>query len=119
MAPERLAPACARPWGQYRVLAEPSGSQIKEILVRPGQRLSLQRHRYRGEHWYVVHGRAVAVCDDHEVTLEEGRSLEVPRGVWHRIMNPGDSGLLFIEVQTGEYFGEDDIERLADDYGRI
>jgi len=107
-----------RPWGYYEVLAEQQGYQIKEIVVRPRQRFSLQRHRRRSEHWYVVSGFGVAVCGDRELKLGPGESVDLPRGTWHRMTNPRDTDLVFVELQTGDYFGEDDIVRLEDDYGR-
>lgn len=107
-----------RPWGYYRVLAEGASHKVKEIFVFPGQRLSLQRHSRRQEHWHVVRGKALVVLDGREIPLEAGESLEIPRGSWHRVANPGQRELLFVEVQRGEYLGEDDIERAEDDYGR-
>jgi mannose-6-phosphate isomerase len=107
-----------RPWGYYRVLADEADHKVKRICVHPGQRLSLQRHRRRREHWYVVAGEAVVTRDCEEIPLAAGQAADIPRGAAHRIRNDGGTDLIFIEVQTGEYFGEDDIERLEDDYGR-
>lgn len=107
-----------RPWGYYQVLLDAPEHKVKRILVHPGQRLSLQRHSRRAEHWYVVAGRAKVTLDGRELELGALESVDIPRGTWHRIANPGDEPLVFIEVQTGDYFGEDDIERLEDDYGR-
>ncbi len=108
-----------RPWGYYRVLAQGATHKVKEIFVFPGQRLSLQRHRRRREHWYVVRGKAMVTVEGREIPLEAGQSVEIPRGSWHRVANPGEHELLFVEVQTGDYLGEDDVERSEDDYGRV
>ena len=108
-----------RPWGWYRILEEEPGHKTKRLLVYPGQRLSLQRHRRRDEHWTVVRGQAVVTRDQEEIRLETGQSVDIRRGCWHGARNPGDQPLVFIEVQTGEYLGEDDIERREDDYGRV
>jgi uncharacterized cupin superfamily protein len=91
---------------------------VKRITVRPGKRLSYQRHARRAEHWFVVGGTATVTLDDAERTLGAGDAIDIPRGSAHRIANPGAEPLVFVEVQVGDYFGEDDIERLDDDYGR-
>jgi len=108
-----------RPWGFYRVLADEEDHKVKRIVVYPGKRLSLQRHRRRTEHWYILRGRALVTLDGGEIPLEPGQSVDIPRGTVHRVTNPGEEVLAFIEVQTGDYFGEDDIERLEDDFGRV
>ena len=108
-----------RPWGYYCVLADERDHKVKRIVVYPGQRLSLQRHHRREEHWFIVKGEAILTCNDEEIRLVSGQATDIPRRAWHRIMNPGNENLVFIEVQRGEYFGEDDIERKQDDYGRI
>ena len=108
-----------RPWGRFEVLADEPEHKIKRLMVEPGQRLSLQRHRYRAEHWYVVCGRAMVTLGQVETPLESGETIDIPRGKWHRLKNRGDDRLVLIEIQTGDYFGEDDIERAADDYGRL
>ena len=108
-----------RPWGFYQVLADEVTHKVKRIVIHPGQRLSLQRHRGRSEHWFFVRGDAVVVRDDMKIALTAGQSVDIPRGAWHRILNVGRQDLVLIEVQTGEYFGENDIERADDDYGRI
>jgi len=108
-----------RPWGHYEVLSERPDHKIKRIHVHPGERLSLQRHRRRNEHWHIVRGRAVVTLGDEEIRLQAGASVDIPAGYAHRIKNPGHDELVFIEVQRGDYFGEDDIERLQDDYGRM
>ena len=108
-----------RPWGFYLVLADEADHKVKRIIVYPGKRLSLQRHRLREEHWYLLEGRALVTLNGREISLSAGEAVDIPRGAWHRVMNPGGNNLVFIEVQRGEYFGEDDIERAEDDYGRV
>ncbi len=108
-----------RPWGYYKVLAHEPDRKIKMIIIYPGQRLSLQRHLHRSEHWYIVQGKALARKDEDEIPVQAGSTLEIPMGSWHRISNPGKSDTVFLEVQKGEYLGEDDIERAEDDYGRL
>ncbi len=116
--PEGLEPEAVRPWGFYEVLADAEDHKVKRITVWPGKRLSLQRHRRRAEHWYVVRGRATVTLDGREIRLGPGGSVDIPRGAWHRIRNDGTRDLVFVEIQSGDYFGEDDIERREDDYGR-
>lgn len=108
-----------RPWGFYEVLSDATGHKVKRIVVYPGQRLSLQRHQRRAEHWFVIRGAGVATLDGADINLATGQAIDITRGAWHRIRNQGAEEMAFIEIQTGDYFGEDDIERLADDYGRI
>lgn len=108
-----------RPWGFYEVLSDKPDHKVKRITVYPGQRLSYQRHFRRSEHWYVLHGTAVVTKDNVDIEKASGQAIDLPVGTWHRIQNPGPDNLVFIEVQTGDYFGEDDIERSEDDYGRI
>ena len=107
-----------RPWGFYTVLADEPDYKVKRIVVYPGQRLSLQKHQKRAEHWYVVSGEGIVTLDRQRLNKKSGDSVGIPCGSVHRIENTGNVDLSFIEVQTGEYFGEDDIERLEDDYGR-
>jgi mannose-6-phosphate isomerase len=107
-----------RPWGFYLVLYEEEGCKVKKFLVRPGKRLSLQRHRHRAEHWHVVRGEAIVTRDREEIRLSAGHSLDIPQGAVHRIENVGREDVIVIEVQRGTYLGEDDIERLEDDFGR-
>jgi mannose-6-phosphate isomerase-like protein (cupin superfamily) len=107
-----------RPWGFYEILSDRADHKLKRITVHPGQRLSYQRHFRRSEHWYIVSGQAVVTRNGREVELASGQAIDLPVGTWHRIRNPGNETLIFIEVQTGEYFGENDIERSEDDYGR-
>lgn len=108
-----------RPWGFYEILSDTPGHKVKRITVYAGQRLSYQRHFRRSEHWYVVTGKAVVTRNDEEIGLTSGQAVDVPVQTWHRIRNPGTENMVFIEVQTGDYFGEDDIERIEDDYGRV
>ena len=107
-----------RPWGSYEVLEDAPSHKVKRIEVKPGRRLSYQRHQQRAEHWFVVAGRAEVTLNDAAITLATGDAIDIPRGAAHRIANNGDEQLVFIEVQHGDYFGEDDIERLEDDFGR-
>ena len=107
-----------RPWGYYEVLADESGYKVKRIVVSPGKRLSLQRHLRRAEHWHILTGQGRARRGDDEIDLKRGESIDIPEKTLHRIENPGPDELMFIEVQRGEYCGEDDIERFEDDYGR-
>jgi mannose-6-phosphate isomerase-like protein (cupin superfamily) len=108
-----------RPWGSYQVLADAPDHKVKRIVVYPGKRLSLQRHQRRAEHWYVIAGRGLVTRDRETISLNAGEAVDIPRGARHRIENPGPLEVVFIEVQTGDYFGEDDIERFEDDYGRV
>ncbi|HZU72318.1 MAG TPA: phosphomannose isomerase type II C-terminal cupin domain [Acidimicrobiales bacterium] len=108
-----------RPWGSYTVLEEAAGHKVKRIVVLPGKRLSYQRHRHRSEHWFVLAGRAVVTLEGDEHRLGAGQAIDIPAGGAHRIANSGPEELVFIEVQHGSYFGEDDIERLDDDFGRV
>ena len=107
-----------RPWGYYTILAEEPDHKVKRVVVYPGKRLSMQRHRLRTEHWYVITGEGAVILDGASILLRPGDSLDIPRGAVHRLENTGTVGFAIVEVQTGEYFGEDDIERIEDDYGR-
>jgi mannose-6-phosphate isomerase-like protein (cupin superfamily) len=107
-----------RPWGYYQVLSDAGDHKVKRIVVYPHRRLSLQRHRRRAEHWYVVSGSARVTLDADEIFLNSGEAINIGVGSLHRVCNPGDDPLVFIEVQIGDYFGEDDIERFEDDFGR-
>ena len=107
-----------RPWGWFRTVARSPGFQVKEILVRPGAKLSLQRHRQRAEQWIVASGEALVTVGQRELRLAPRGYVDIPAGEIHRLENPGGEPLRVIEVQVGAYLGEDDIERLADDYGR-
>ena len=107
-----------RPWGKYQVLEETAHWKVKRIEVKPGRRLSYQKHFRRREHWLVVRGRALVTREGRDYGLRPGDSIDIPIKAGHRIANPGREKLVFIEIQQGDYFGEDDIERLQDDYGR-
>lgn len=108
-----------RPWGTYTVLEDAADHKVKRIEVRPGGRLSYQRHLRRAEHWFVIRGNGLLVLDGVESQVGVGSAIDIPLDTAHRIENPGDEPLVFIEVQHGSYFGEDDIIRLEDDYGRV
>ncbi len=107
-----------RPWGGFTVLDDAEGHKVKRMVVRPGKRLSYQRHARRSEHWFVVRGRGRAVVDGSVRELTAGMALDIPVTSAHRIENDGTVDLVFIEVQHGDYFGEDDVVRLEDDFGR-
>ena len=107
-----------RPWGRFIVLDDTPTCKVKRIIVDPGQRLSYQLHHRRSEHWIVVAGTAVVTLDGADIIVEPGSSIDIPRESDHRVRNDGTEPLEFIEVQMGDYFGEDDIVRLEDDYGR-
>jgi mannose-6-phosphate isomerase len=108
-----------RPWGNYTVLDEDAPDhKVKRIVVHPGKRLSYQRHAKRAEHWFIVAGTAQVTLDGTVSELHPGDSIDIPLEGAHRIANLGDTDVVFIEVQYGVYFGEDDIVRLEDDYGR-
>ena len=115
---EYLVSIGERPWGLYVVLANEIDVKVKRIMVKPGKRLSLQRHKKREEHWFIHKGKALIKMNDDEFVLKPGESIDIKRNTIHRIENIGDSDLVFIEIQTGDYFGEDDIERLEDDFNR-
>ena len=108
-----------RPWGSYTILEESERYKIKKIVVNIGEKLSLQRHQHRSEHWIVVKGAALVEIGGTENFIHENESAYVPKSVIHRLSNPGKIPLEMIEVQNGEYVGEDDIERMQDNYGRI
>jgi mannose-1-phosphate guanylyltransferase/mannose-1-phosphate guanylyltransferase/mannose-6-phosphate isomerase len=107
-----------RPWGHYSGLIMGERFQVKEIVVTPGGKLSLQKHHHRAEHWVVVKGTAMVHRDGEEILLSENQSVYLPLGCVHRLVNPGMIPLVLIEVQVGSYLGEDDIVRLEDTYGR-
>jgi mannose-6-phosphate isomerase len=108
-----------RPWGAYSVLDDGDDCKVKRMTVDPGQRLSYQSHARRAEHWVVVSGKATVTLDGTDHTVEPGSSIDIPLGAAHRVANHGTLPLVFIEVQLGDYFGEDDIVRYSDDYGRV
>ena len=107
-----------RPWGSYTILEEGERYKIKRIVVNPGERLSLQMHYHRSEHWVVIKGAAKVTIGEAESHVHENESIYVPKSTLHRLENPGKVPLEIIEVQNGEYVGEDDIVRLDDIYGR-
>ncbi len=107
-----------RPWGTWRVLATGNGYAVKEIVVNPGEVLSLQSHAHRAEHWVILSGVADVTIGDDTVRREENDSAFIPVGAKHRISNPGDTPMRFIEVQTGAHLSEADITRYEDRYGR-
>lgn len=119
---ERVSHADARhdrrPWGEYWVLEDTDAYKVKRIDVLPGQRLSYQKHFRRSEHWFIVKGTAKVTLDGQEIIVTTGEPVDIPAGTAHRVENIGSDILTFIEVQHGTYFGEDDIVRLQDDYGR-
>ena len=108
-----------RPWGYYQVLVDDKQFKVKKVTVNPNHRLSLQRHKFRDEHWFIVAGNARITINDKEVVRKSGESIDIYKNQIHRIQNTGKTDLIFIEVQTGTYFGEDDIERIQDDYERL
>ncbi|MBI4370191.1 MAG: phosphomannose isomerase type II C-terminal cupin domain [Elusimicrobia bacterium] len=108
-----------RPWGRWIVIDEGPGYKVKKIIVKPGERLSLQKHHYRSEHWTVIEGRAKILCGKIIFRKKRNQSCYVPAGTKHRLENSGKNSLIVIEVQVGAYLGEDDIVRFDDDYGRI
>ena len=107
-----------RPWGYYEILLETEDVKVKRIVVNPGQQTSYQYHEYRSEFWTVVSGVAEIILEDELYQLDSYDYITIPQGAKHRVKNPIHEKLIFIEVQTGTYFGEDDIIRIQDDYGR-
>jgi len=107
-----------RPWGHYSVLEDEADCKVRRLVIKPGQVLSLQMHEKRSEHWTVISGTAKARIDEKEFTLKPNESTYIPAGTRHRLENPGVDDVHLIEVQTGDYFGEDDIVRFEDIYGR-
>lgn len=107
-----------RPWGRYEILQEHAQFKVKCIWVSPGKRLSYQRHEKRAEQWYFVQGKAEVTLNGVITHHSAGDSVTVKIGDLHRVSNVSDREVIFIEVQTGTYFGEDDIERIEDDFGR-
>lgn len=112
------AAAHHRPWGYFLVLEDACNHKIKRIVVRPGKRLSLQRHKYRWEHWVVLAGSALVTLGEKTLHLAPGETIDIPAGQTHRLENTGAVDMELVEVQRGEYCGEDDIERFEDDFGR-
>ena len=108
-----------RPWGWFKILLDTPTYKVKEILVKPGNRLSYQMHHKRSEHWYVTQGEAVVTLNDVEQVVKQYEYIDIPVEHKHRVANKSDEDMIFIEIQTGTYFGEDDIVRFEDDYGRV
>jgi mannose-1-phosphate guanylyltransferase/mannose-6-phosphate isomerase len=108
-----------RPWGSFSILEDAPDCKVKRLVVKPGQVLSLQLHHRRAEHWTVIRGTAKVRLGEEELLLEANQSIDIPTGTLHRLENPCDQDIHIIEIQTGDYFGEDDIERFEDIYGRI
>ncbi len=107
------------PWGRWEVLIDDPTYKVKRITVLPGKRLSYQKHFKRREHWMVVVGIGMVTIEGMDMHLTKGQAVDIAREEAHRMTNNGDVDLVFIEIQQGEYFGEDDIVRLEDDYGRV
>ena len=107
-----------RPWGTFTVIDEGEGYKVKRIEVYGNKRLSYQKHAQRAEHWFIVEGKARVTLDGNDIDLTAGQAIDIPLGAAHRIENPAEEKMIFIEVQRGGYLGEDDIVRLQDDYGR-
>lgn len=107
-----------RPWGRYEVLQKAPDYQVKRIEVNPGARFSLQKHFRRAEKWIITSGEGIATVGTQEVPVKRGTVIQVALNEVHRMHNTGKAPLVMIEVQLGDYFGEDDIERLSDDYAR-
>ena len=108
-----------RPWGKYKILYDWTECKVKKITVNPNQKLSYQYHHKRQENWIVTKGNLTIILDDEKVFRSYGESIKIPLGSRHRAWNETDEIVEFIEVQTGTYFGEDDIVRMNDDYDRI
>jgi mannose-1-phosphate guanylyltransferase/mannose-1-phosphate guanylyltransferase/mannose-6-phosphate isomerase len=118
--PEAVAhPFETRPWGGFEILADEKSFKTKRVTIDPGQQLSYQSHAKRSEHWVIISGRAEVVLNEKIIALGPNESIHIPMGAKHRMRNPGQEPLVFVEVQTGSYFGEDDIVRYQDDYNRI
>lgn len=107
-----------RPWGSYYVIHDESNYKLKRIEVKPNARLSYQFHNKRSEAWTIVQGKGVVKLNDKDIEVNKGDTVLIPCLAKHRIFNNGNENLVFIEVQTGTYFGEDDIVRIEDDYNR-
>jgi mannose-6-phosphate isomerase len=109
-----------RPWGNYTVLDDgASDHKVKRLVVHPGKRLSYQRHSKRAEHWFIVAGTATVTLDGAVIQVPAGEAIDIPLESAHRVANEGSTDVVLIEVQRGTYFGEDDIVRLEDDFGRV
>ena len=107
-----------RPWGSFTVLHTDSRHQVKKLVVNPGMRLSLQSHKYRAEHWFIVSGSGLVQLENELIKVQQGNSVDIPIGAKHRITSTSDEPLVLVEVQTGISFDESDIMRHEDDFGR-
>lgn len=107
-----------RPWGGFLILQDTDTYKVKQLVIKPGHRLSYQMHYKRAEHWYIVQGVATVTIDDIDREVKTGESVDIDVEMKHRVANNGEEDVILIEVQTGTYFGEDDIVRFSDDYGR-
>ena len=107
-----------RPWGHYEVLLDSSDCKVKRITVKPTGRLSYQKHQHREELWTIIAGTAHITLNDKITSHQPGEVIHIPKGALHRIENQGEEDVIFIEIQRGTYFGEDDIIRVEDNYGR-
>ena len=107
-----------RPWGHYDILLDSNECKVKKIVVKSGQRLSYQYHHKREEHWTVVKGEAIVTLNGTDIVIKAGEHIHIPLKAKHRISNKTNEDVIFIEVQYGSYFGEDDIVRVEDDYER-
>ena len=107
-----------KPWGSYEILSESPEFKIKKIVVKENESLSYQSHHKRNENWVAIQGEAIFTLDDKDIVIKKGQSVYIPKLSKHKIRNENKEDFVFIEVQTGEYFGEDDIVRLEDKYGR-
>ncbi len=107
-----------RPWGNFCILHKEKGMQVKRLELKAGLRFSLQKHMKRTENWFFISGEGIVTLGEKEIAVKKGSFLTVPQGEIHRLHNTGKKALLLIEVQLGDYLGEDDIVRLADDFGR-
>jgi mannose-1-phosphate guanylyltransferase/mannose-6-phosphate isomerase len=114
-----IHPFETRPWGGFEILADEKTHKTKRVTIDAGAQLSYQSHTKRSEHWVIISGRAEVILNEKTIPLSPGESIHIPVGAKHRMRNPGDQPLVFVEVQTGTYFGEDDIKRYADDYNRL
>jgi len=108
-----------RPWGSFEILHEEARLKVKRIIVKPGMKLSLQSHQYRSENWVIIQGRCQCTLGEEMIPLGANEAIFIPAGAKHRIGNPGSEDLVFIEVQTGTYLGEDDIIRYQADFNRV
>lgn len=117
--PRGSKPFEVRPWGGFQTLEEGPGYKVKRLVVEPGHRFSLQKHRRRAEHWVIVSGSPKVTIGRRSRKLRPREAVTVPRGAWHRAENLGRVPVVIVEVQYGAYLGEDDIVRRQDDYGRV